>query len=931
MRNKFSIFYKYLLLMGMLFIFVILPGKSVRAEEQKVVRVGFDGTYKTTAEGDVPSGYEYECYQKIADYTGWKFEYVSGSLDEILEKLKTGEIDIYQKITYSDERAEYLYYTSRSQGVAEYYIMTTRDNDLDVVEDIQGKKVGILRGSFAERIFDVYIEENSLDCEIVLFDTDGDALKALSSGEIDAIFSFPNNVTSNLAVSLKFVGPSIASNPFYFVVSKEREDLYEELEDALSAINENEPTAMTEIFSKYSTVNTELAAEGKEWVAKHDKLRVGYANTLRPYLISTDGKLSGVYADLLNQISTKYDLALQYTAYDSMEELSAALAAGEIDLYIPAYLDERFAETYQFARTKKITSNNYMLVYLESPNLESANIAVGRSNYMLQAVLQDNYPNANLVVYDTTEDCVEAVNNGEVDCTLFTEAYYIYDHLKHAEMYEDLQMVQAEELSFDLGFGVSRGNTELLYLLDYEIEMMDSGFIQNSIAENSNYDEAEDFSQYVRRHPIQMVVSALIVIFLILMIFLLYVREARRVRRAQNQAIAAEKDANRAKSDFLSRMSHDIRTPMNGIVGQLYILDHNREDEQVVDESINKLSVTTKQLQSLLNDILDMSRLENGKEHLENKSFSLTELIDDCILMSEPPARRRKVGIYKNYIDVTHESVYGSPRHIERIVMNILSNAVKYNKENGSIYLTVREECAGQGRAGSGSLKAGQDYSRYTIIVEDTGIGMDEEFVQKVFVPFERAKEDSGLTTSGSGLGMAIVKDLVELMGGEISVVSEPGKGTTFTVTIPLVPDLEATQVESEDESTISLEDMHILLVDDNELNRSVTEYILTDHGAEVTLAENGKEAVDAFTASSEGDFDMILMDVRMPVMDGYEATRIIRSMPRPDAGRIPIIAQTANAFTEDVEKCLESGMNDFLAKPIDVDKMMRLLKKYQA
>ena len=384
--------------------------------------------------------------------------------------------------------------------------------------------------------------------------------------------------------------------------------------------------------------------------------------------------------------------------------------------------------------------------------------------------------------------------------------------------------------------------------------------------------------------------------------------------------IAAKKAeaANRAKTEFLQRMSHDIRTPINGICGMVDIADHYADDMEKQIEYREKVKSASHLLLEMLNDVLDMSKLESDEVMLEEIPFNLSGICEEVLVVVEQMAIEQNIRIMWEENEIIHRNRIGSPAHVKRILMNILSNAVKYNKENGSIYISCRELISEQ-----------QDMTTIEFVCRDTGIGMTDEFQKHIFEPFAQEHTGSRTKFAGTGLGMPITKKLVEKMGGTITFESEEGVGTKFVVLIPFKIDMEADQrKEQEDVSEKSIKGLHILLAEDNELNMEIAEFMLQNEGADVTKAWNGQEAVELFRKSKPGEFDVILMDIMMPVMNGYEAAKIIRSLEREDAKKVPIIAMTANAFTEDRLRAKEAGMDEHIPKPVDVKLLLKVIHK---
>ena len=423
------------------------------------------------------------------------------------------------------------------------------------------------------------------------------------------------------------------------------------------------------------------------------------------------------------------------------------------------------------------------------------------------------------------------------------------------------------------------------------------------------------------------------VIFLYFLMFSIFWFWTYRTKRA-HQKLEQEKDekykaelliaakkaeaANEAKTEFLQRMSHDIRTPINGIRGMVNMADHYADDMEKQTEYRTKVKEASNLLLELVNDVLDMSKLESGEVVLEESPFNLSSIFREVFNVIEQMAAEQNIRIVWEKKEIIHRDLIGSPMYVKRVMMNILSNAVKYNRENGQIYISCREISSEQ-----------PEMTIMEFVCRDTGIGMTDEFQKHIFEPFAQEHTGSRTKFTGTGLGMPITKKLVEKMGGTVTFESEKGVGTTFVIRVPFKIDLDADKREEQtDASEKSIKGLHILLAEDNELNMEITEFVLQNEGADLTKAWDGQEAVELFRNSEPGEFDVILMDIMMPVMDGYEAAKMIRSLDREDAKEIPIIAMTANAFTEDRIKAKAAGMDEHVAKPVDVELLIKVIHK---
>ena len=426
------------------------------------------------------------------------------------------------------------------------------------------------------------------------------------------------------------------------------------------------------------------------------------------------------------------------------------------------------------------------------------------------------------------------------------------------------------------------------------------------------------------------VAGVIFLYFLIFSIFLFWGHRTNQAHQKQGQEkdekykaellIAAKKAeaANEAKTEFLQRMSHDIRTPINGIRGMVNMADHYADDMEKQTEYRTKVKEASDLLLELVNDVLDMSKLESGEVVLEESPFNLSSIFREVFNVIEQMAAEQNIRIVWEKKEIIHRDLIGSPRYVKRVMMNILSNAVKYNRENGQIYISCREISSEQ-----------PEMTIIEFVCRDTGIGMTDEFQKHIFEPFAQEHTGSRTKFTGTGLGMPITKKLVEKMGGTVTFESEKGVGTTFVIRVPFKIDPDADKREEQKEvSEKSIKGLHILLAEDNELNMEITEFVLQNEGADLTKAWDGQEAVELFRNSEPGEFDVILMDIMMPVMDGYEAAKMIRSLDREDAKEIPIIAMTANAFTEDRIKAKAAGMDEHVAKPVDVELLIKVIHK---
>ena len=478
-------------------------------------------------------------------------------------------------------------------------------------------------------------------------------------------------------------------------------------------------------------------------------------------------------------------------------------------------------------------------------------------------------------------------------------------------------------------FAVKRNDTALLSILNKTLKATESTGFTSAVVAYDYSSERTTFGEFVKDN-LSVVTSVLAgIILLILLIVLVFLRKANHAtikaeelnkeleekQQELEHALIQAKSANAAKTTFLNNMSHDIRTPINGIIGMLMIVRKSGDDPERVKECLDKIDTSSKLLLSLVNDVLDMAKLETESIIVDNESINLDQVCEEVTTSLSFQAEAEGMSITAEHDDYTGVNVWSNALYLKKILMNLFSNSMKYNKANGEIHMSMR------------TLEQSEDRITCEFQIRDTGVGMSEEFIQHdLFTPFVQADKSARSNYAGTGLGMPIVKQLVDKMGGTIKVESKLGEGSCFTVVIPFRLDHQTKHEEKKEDFHGDISGLRILLVEDNELNMEIADFILKDCGASVDHALNGQEAVQRFEAAKAGTYDVILMDIMMPVMDGLTATKTIRALAHPDAKTIPIIAMTANAFKEDAERCMEAGMNAHVAKPLDKDKILHAI-----
>ena len=911
------------------------PGSASAAKDstEKVVRVGYvdSPAYEEGGEGEYKTGSGYEYLQKISYNTGWKYEYVYGTFRELYDKLVAGEIDLFGNVSYTEERAQLFNFSSYPQGRDTYYLYTLSDrSDLlsGDIQKLQGSKIGVTQNSYQATLMQEWLKENGIQAQLVEYDGYAPSMEALDNREIDAVAT-PNLSGTNYNYATVI---DIGFSEYYFAVAKDRTDLLTELNEALYAIQTAEPNYNAALESKYQISmlsDTYLNEKEKTWLEDHDHIiRLGYLNNNLPYSNrNATGKFTGVLQTLTQSLEENMGVEVETTCYNTATALREALESGEVDTIGPCYSDYWLAEQSNLVQTNTALSSTAVLFYRNaSKDNKTDVIAVTDSSFLGESPVSIMFPEAEIVTYSNMEDCLNAVLSGHADSAIAAASQI--NLMKQYAASEKLQIAEVQQ-QIDICLYTLKSDTELAGILNKCISVASQTLSGAALSQNSYYEKDFTLRDFVETHMLLFGMISVVVIVILLLLVAYMVYSTRRVSevnasivRKQDElqkALRTAEQANRAKTTFLANMSHDIRTPINGIMGMLGMIDKSPDDPDKTKECLGKIRTSSEHLLQLINDVLDLSRMESGEIQLENVPFNLQQVGEEALSMVEGQAISAGLKTVAEHLDGSNIWLMGSPLHFKQIMLNLYTNAMKYNKPGGLIYTNMEE------------VSRTPDTITLKLTVRDTGIGMTKDFVEhELFVPFVQGENGARTKYKGSGLGMTIVKDIVEQMNGTISVESKVNQGTTFTVILPFQIDhSEHSALEVEDETLADISGVRILVVEDNELNMEIADFILHEAGAIVTKAENGSVAVKTFADSPVGSFDLILMDIMMPVMNGLQATTTIRQLDRPDAKTTPIFAMTANAFSSDVNQCIQAGMNEHIAKPLDAAKMLRLIARY--
>jgi len=802
---------------------------------------------------------------------------------------------------------------------------------------MDGKRVGVLMDTEPEIMLTEWENKNGIHTEHVNVNNDNDVEKKLANHEIDAFVSLEESIWSEQGISSV---TTIGKSGIYFAINKERSDIKTELDYAMCQLDQDSPFFKADMYKKYFTLdyNQSLTGGEKSWLEEHGDIRMGFLNNDSAIfsMDETTGKLTGMLSEYVSYAKDclgNQTLKFNIQDYDDYDEMLQALQNHEIDMIFYAGRNPDIAEKKGYALTNTAWSYNLMTV-TDEKNFDEGNVytvAVPKEKEALKQQLTFSYPQWNLVDYDSFEEAAEMITNEKADCFLMGASQaMVYDNNR------DFKSVPLTK-TMEACFAVKGGEGTLLSILNKTLKGMPSGMLTSALAIYDSTADKVTFLDFVKDNMLAFFLATGFSALSIIVIILVLLRKARKAEAAAKLAandtqklnekleIALKKaeDVSLAKTSFLNNMSHDIRTPMNVILGYAQLMENELNGKDIPEalEHLEKLQQSGNLLLSIINNVLDMARIESGRMEIDENYCRIEDVWKSLFAVFDEKARKKNISLHYT-MNVEHEHVLTDVTKVKEILVNILSNAIKYTPAGGSVMVYVDElPC---------------DESGYMIVrirISDTGIGMSRDYLTKIFEAFTREKNTTKSKIAGTGLGMSIVKNYVDLLGGTIDVESELGKGSTFTVTLKhriadgryyVKKHIEEIETESE-----ILEGRNILLAEDNDLNAEIAEAILKRAGLTIERVENGIQCVNRILEMPAGTYDMIFMDIQMPEMDGYKATQAIRNLTDKDKACIPIIAMTANAFAEDKRKTMEAGMNAHLSKPLNVPELMDTIRKF--
>ncbi len=1056
---------------------------ALAAQPSEVLKVGFFALsgYHDMGEDGRRSGYGYEFLQHLAAHENWIYEYVGyeKSYADSLDMLRSGEVDIVTSVSKTPEREEEFLFSNQDIG-SNSTIMTVKAGCEKVVEGdyatYDGITVGMLVGNSKNANFERFAQEHGFSFQPEYYDTQDELNAALQNEMVDAVVTGSLRLLKN-----EWLLESFDASPFYICVRKDRGNLMARINAAIDEMDLTEPNWRNSLHDTYySTDRTGAVVLNAEERAFLESLRDSgkplqllFNPERAPYAYFREGQAYGVLPAIFKNLAQSLSLNYEFIPVEDKDQYYKLREEGEADVVLDFAGDYYLAEEEGYKITDPYFQTNFARLTLSDFTGSVERIAMVDRSDSLGLYVASRYSESTLIACASADECVEAVLEGEADAAI------LYSYTAEKYVREDARnrlvsvVMGGTAFSFAVGADIPNGHF-LLSLLDKSVDSISDARLDAIVARevDAGWDTDISLWTFLYRNPIYGILGTALILLLLFAVTMLAVRTRNQKRLKKkvelatgelekkteelSHALQAADAANKAKTSFLNNMSHDIRTPMNAIIGYTALTTTHLDNRERAQDYLAKIAQASNHLLSLINDVLDMSRIESGKISIEERPENLADILQGLRNIIQSDIHAKQLELFIDIVDVVDEEVFCDRLRLNQILLNLTSNAIKFTGAGGKVALRVTQKPSSR-----------QGYGVYEFRVSDTGIGMSPEFAKTVFEPFTRERTSTVSGIQGTGLGMAITKNIVDMMGGTIDVCSEPGKGTTFTVNLELrftsehqdpapiaelnhlrglvvdddmvscqsvskmlrqiglkaewtlsgkeavaktreaieladpyevyivdwaMPDMNGVETvrqirrivgedspiilmsaydwsdiekeareagvtgfiskplfasdlhrtlerslssfaeENEERELISTEDDFvgkcILLAEDNELNREIAVELLGEAGFLVECAENGQIALDMVRRAAPGTYDLILMDIQMPIMDGYAATKEIRTLKDPGLANIPIIAMTANAFEEDKEKALEAGMNGHLPKPIDIERMLALLRE---
>ncbi|MBC5580808.1 transporter substrate-binding domain-containing protein [Anaerofilum sp. BX8] len=903
----------------------VIAAAAPGEDEARVLRVPFPqvpGLTETAQDGS-RRGLVVDYLNEIAKYTGWQYEYVDTDGDSMVGDFLDGAYDLMGGTYYSPGFEVYFAYPDYNIGYSRSVLMARLDDESVSSYDLRslnGKTIGVYERALENiRRLREFLSMHDLDCEIRTYSFEqlgenGKLYPYLENGEVDLLLGNGFEDPQQFRIVTSF-----ESQPYYIVAHPGDQEILDGLNMALKKIADSNPNFSAQQYAAHfqneRAVDIRLSAAEQEYVQGRGAVTVAIPESYHPLvcLNSPDGEHSGVVPDILDRVAEFTGLTFTYIQTDTYSEAVRMVQQGEAELLGFYMGDEDESARQGLALTAPYADMNNIVVRNKGSSYPAEGL-VGA--VAADRTLPAGIEAAEVRTYPTVTQALEAVNAGRAD--------FIYGLASRLELdiqryhFSNLVPVTLVNDRSDLAFALRRPcDPDLLTILNKAVNSLTAQERALILDRNVISIGASGLSllELINANPVTFI--AVLTLFLLMVVTAVLMVSRAKMRSAVMQSELEKAEAeSRAKGEFLSRMSHELRTPMNAVVGLTDLTDMMEGVPPGVRQNLSKLRAASHYMLDLINDVLDMSRIDSGKLSLSSEPFSLEGMLDGIQSMMEAEAHRRGL-TYTVEKEIVHSDLTGDGIRLRQVLTNLLSNAFKFTPEGGSVRLQVTEQAGDGGQA------------VFTFRVTDTGIGIEPGDHKRIFESFEQVGP-SRAKSQGTGLGLPISRSIVQMMGGELQVDSSPGRGSEFwfTVALPLGcpgrDDADGPDRRRPEEQL--LDGVTILLAEDNDLNAEIAAQLLELQGAQVCRCENGRQAVDQFAGSGPGAFQAVLMDIQMPEMNGLQAARAIRALERPDAASVPIVAMTANTFKEDVDAAMDAGMNGFLPKPLDVDALYRLL-----